>query len=255
MKIKKFFIFSMLLFIIATITNCTVQKRSYRNGYYVSWNKKASPLLKFAKHVEAKKVESKNISSETLNIKSTDTQEPLYASVQKLKKSDIKSSVIKPLKLANDSCGDLITLRDGTDIEARVIEVGSKAIKYKRCNNIEGPTIVVNVENVFMIKYANGTKEIFKKEEVKEENTSQYSQQQQQIVEKKTNGMAIASIATFVLYFTIIFAPLPFIFGLIALYQIKKNSEKYKGKWMAIVGVVPGFIALLILLIMILSVL
>ncbi|MEI8137119.1 MAG: DUF4190 domain-containing protein, partial [Bacteroidota bacterium] len=129
--------------------------------------------------------------------------------------------------------------------------IGPKAIKYKRCNNIEGPTIVVNIESVFIIKYANGTKELFKKEEKIQviPNQSAPKQQTNKSIEEQYNGMAIASIATFILYFTIILAPLPLIFGLIALHQFKKDPEKYKGKWMAIVGVIPGLLALFILFI------
>ena len=129
MKNRKLFILSILLFIVATITNCTVQKRSYQKGYYVSWNKKTSSHLKVAKNFEAKKAEPKLISSEIQSIKSSNTQEPLLASAQKLKKPEVKSAPIKPLKLVNDSCGDLIILRDGTEIEAKVIEIGPKAIK------------------------------------------------------------------------------------------------------------------------------
>ena len=252
MKIRKLFLFSILLFIVATITNCTLQKRSYRNGYYVSWNNKGSSHLKVAKHVEAKKVEPIQISSEVLNIKPSNTHEPLLASAQKLKKPEVKSSPIKLLKLLNDSCGDLITLREGTEIEAKVIEIGPKAIKYKRCNNLEGPTIVVNIDNVFMIKYSNGTKEVFKKEVIKKDEvqkTFSKPEEQKPKPPKEFNPMAIASIATFILYFTIILAPLPLIFGLIALHQFKKDPEKYKGKWMAIVGVIPGLLALFILFI------
>jgi hypothetical protein len=163
---------------------------------------------------------------------------------------------IKPLKLPEDSCGDVITLRDGSNIKVKVMEISSKVIKYKRCDNLNGPLIVVNTDNVFMIKYANGSKEVFKKSEVLDQVSSNLTNEQPKVklvIEKKYNDMAIASIATFILYFTIILAPLPFIFGIIALNQFKKNPEKYKGKWMAIVGVTPGIIALCVLLFLMLT--
>ena len=61
------------------------------------------------------------------------------------------------------------------------------------------------------------------------------------------------SLATFFLYFTIIFAPIPIIYGLIALHQFKKEPDKYKGKWMAVIGIAPGIIALCILLLAMLT--
>lgn len=57
---------------------------------------------------------------------------------------------------------DMITLKSGEDIEARVEEVGTEVIKYKKFDNQEGPTYSVEKSKVFMIRYANGTKEVFK---------------------------------------------------------------------------------------------
>ena len=172
-------------------------------------------------------------------------------------KSEVKRLNIKPLKLVEDSCGDLITLRDGTDIEAKVIEVGSKVIKYKRCNNIDGPTIVVSIENVFMIKYANGTKEVFKKEEVKEKkNTENYpSTQEKPVVVRKNNTMAVTSFILLFFSFLIIPAPISFVFGLVALDEFKKEPGKYKNKWMALIPVILGCIVLFLLLIAMLGLL
>ncbi|MDP3557234.1 MAG: DUF4190 domain-containing protein [Bacteroidota bacterium] len=254
---KKFASSLIILFIVATITNCTVQKRSYRKGYYVSWNKKASPVLKVAKQVDAKQLEEKSTLSKIQIIKYSNVQEPLYVSANKSNNAEVKSLSIKPLTLINDSCADIITMRDGSDIEGKVIEVSSKLIKYKRCNNLNGPTIVASIESVFMIKYANGTKEVFKSEEVKNEKPQEFYVQpieQKPIVKKKYNDFAIASIATFILYFTIILAPLPFIFGLIALHQIKKNPYEYKGKGMATIAVIPGFVALFILFLLLVAI-
>lgn len=257
MKINKLLIISMLICIGIISSNCTVQKRSYRSGYYVSWNKKTVPVLKIAKHTDEKNSASfQNEISKPETINTTKLQEPLFASVEKLVMREVKRLKVKPLMLAGDSCNDVITLRDGKDITVKVIEVSSKFIKYKRCDNLTGPLIVVNTDNVFMIKYANGSKEVFKKSLVLDQDRPNQTSEQIQIkpaIEKKYNDMAIASLATFILYFTIILAPLPFIFGLIALNQFKKNPEKYKGKWMAIVGATPGIIALCILLLLMLT--
>ena len=57
MKSHKIYLVTFLLLIVATISNCTVQKRSYRNGYYVSWNKKAVSSIRVVKQIETKTVE------------------------------------------------------------------------------------------------------------------------------------------------------------------------------------------------------
>ena len=56
---------------------------------------------------------------------------------------------------------DTITKRNGDEIQARVLEITLDAIKYKRFDNLEGPTIYISKGDVFMIVYENGTKETF----------------------------------------------------------------------------------------------
>ncbi len=258
MKSHKIYLVSFLLLIVATISNCTVQKRSYRNGYYVSWNKKAVPVSRIAKHVEEKGKETfvKEI-PETVKINAAQSQGPLLASVKKYVKSEVKRLNIKPLKLVEDSCGDVITLRDGNDITVKVMEISSKFIKYKNCDNLSGPLRVVNADNVFMIKYANGTKEVFKKEEVQvEKQTENYqSTQEKPVVVRKNNTMAVTSFILLFFSFLIIPAPISFIFGLVALGEFKKEPGKYKNKWMALIPVILGCIVLFLILIAMLGLL
>ena len=55
---------------------------------------------------------------------------------------------------------DLIVLRDGNMIEAKVTEISPSEIRYKRANHLDGPTIVVPAANVLSIRYANGKVDI-----------------------------------------------------------------------------------------------
>ncbi len=55
---------------------------------------------------------------------------------------------------------DLIILQDGSEIEAKVLEVSSENISYKKCNFQDGPTYVVVRKDIFLIKYKDGTKEL-----------------------------------------------------------------------------------------------
>ena len=56
---------------------------------------------------------------------------------------------------------DIILLRTGDEIKAIVNEVGIDIIKYKKFENQNGPTYSLEKSKVFMIKYTNGTKDVF----------------------------------------------------------------------------------------------
>ena len=55
---------------------------------------------------------------------------------------------------------DIITLKNGDEIRARVTEIGTTEIRYKRFENIDGPTIVLARSDVFLIRYENGTRDV-----------------------------------------------------------------------------------------------
>jgi len=55
---------------------------------------------------------------------------------------------------------DLIILKDGNTIEAKVIEISPTEIRYKRFDHLDGPTIVIMAVDVLSIRYENGRTEI-----------------------------------------------------------------------------------------------
>jgi len=55
---------------------------------------------------------------------------------------------------------DIITMRNGDEIKAKVTELSSSEIKYKRFENLEGPTIVIRRADVFAINYEDGRREV-----------------------------------------------------------------------------------------------
>lgn len=58
---------------------------------------------------------------------------------------------------------DVIIFQDGEEIEVKVVEIGTNEIKYKKWPpSGEAPIYVEIKENIFMIKYDDGTKDIFK---------------------------------------------------------------------------------------------
>ncbi len=56
---------------------------------------------------------------------------------------------------------DVIFKKNGDEISAKIEEVGITEVKYKKFDNQDGPWYTIQKSEVFMIKYANGTKEVF----------------------------------------------------------------------------------------------
>lgn len=59
---------------------------------------------------------------------------------------------------------DLITLRTGEEIQAKVLEIGTDEISYLKYSNLSGPTYRISRNLVFMIEYENGGKDVFGQE-------------------------------------------------------------------------------------------
>ena len=64
--------------------------------------------------------------------------------------------------LTAEDC-ETIVKRDGEEIEAKIVEVGIDEIRYKKCGMENGPVFVLKKSDVFMIRYANGEKDIITK--------------------------------------------------------------------------------------------
>jgi hypothetical protein len=56
---------------------------------------------------------------------------------------------------------DVMILKTGDEIKVKVLEVLPDIVKYKKWDNTEGPTYSSNKSEIFMIKYQNGTKDVF----------------------------------------------------------------------------------------------
>ncbi|MDR1341738.1 MAG: hypothetical protein LBK18_00615 [Prevotellaceae bacterium] len=59
---------------------------------------------------------------------------------------------------------DIITLKNGDEIKAKVQEIGISEVKYKKYDNLTGPVYTLLKAEIFMIKYENGKKDVFKDE-------------------------------------------------------------------------------------------
>ena len=68
------------------------------------------------------------------------------------------------ISVVNTFAQDIILKKDGSEIEAQVLEITDQQIKYKDFDFQSGPTRNINISDVFMITYANGQKEVFNKQ-------------------------------------------------------------------------------------------
>lgn len=151
-QLKKFAFIIPLLFLLS----CSVQKRHYQKGFYVSnsFQKKSS------KQEQGKEKIVTTVFSSTNN-----SEELLLASALPnlvLAKHQILST-INP-----DSLCDIIILKNGNDVKAKVLEITPIEVKYKKCLSPDGPLYIVKKADVFMIKYSNGTKEVIGIEQTNE---------------------------------------------------------------------------------------
>ena len=67
---------------------------------------------------------------------------------------------------------DIIIKKNGDEIKSKVIEVGTIEIKFKNFDNLTGPTYSILKAEVFVIKYENGTKDVFTQNETTQINTN-----------------------------------------------------------------------------------
>jgi len=68
------------------------------------------------------------------------------------------------------SAQDILYKTSGEQIQVKVLEVSKTDVKYKLTSNIEGPDYVLPKKDVFMVEYANGSKDVFANDN-KEKNT------------------------------------------------------------------------------------
>ena len=240
--------------LIITFTSCSIEKRTYRSGYHVTWHKKK---------VENEKISGTNIKNDASTGNKVDEVLPLPLEEKvQVVNSDIplaatNTSVpaavnVKQNKLSRffQDCDNII-LRNGDEISAKVLEVTIDVIKYRKCDNPDGPIYSILKSDVFMIKYANGTKDIISKEN---ETGKRFSQTLSDSPPKDETmgiiGMILGIIAWFIPVFALAIAMLvmAFTLGIASLSKIQKNPGKYKGKGFAITAIALGVVGIILIL-------
>lgn len=227
------------------LSHCTVQKRKYREGFYVSLKK--SPVEK----VISKSAPGKN--KPFLVSK----RQALDVPVNGQKVMGLKASVIpvgeqpkhkpdiRPLPSRQDSCGDRLIFNDGEELQVKVYEISSSQVKYKPCDHLDGPMHVCAKETLFMISYSSGVSEVIKSEAA---GTSRSAASASNVQEKTINKNAKTGFLFALFSWTIILAPVAFILGFSGLVQIMNHPDEYSGLGFAIAAILIPVILITLLL-------
>lgn len=65
------------------------------------------------------------------------------------------------LSALNLAAQDIIVMKNGDEVEAKVTKVGTTEVEYHKWSNQDGPVYSVAKSDVFMVKYKNGEKDVF----------------------------------------------------------------------------------------------
>ena len=83
---------------------------------------------------------------------------------------------------------DVITKKTGDDLQVKIIEVGQSEIKFKKHDNQEGPIFTISKSDVLIVRYANGTKDIFDQENKKANNLESATSTEDQYQKGQTDA-------------------------------------------------------------------
>jgi hypothetical protein len=240
--LMKYYIIALSLLVLSA---CSVQKRKYQRGYYVSWKheKCAGKESQTGKIIEAEHSIGNKSLTGTDTVKSNEP--PYYHADRPEANADNKLQVT-----AEDDCDNII-FKDGSELRVKILDRTPEEIKYKRCELPDGPVYTAKRSSIFMIKYANGTREVFTTESRQPQSRSSSRYQQPQRVQP----MAVMALVFGILGIwplTFIGSIVAVILGSIARNRIERQPEKYKGEGMAIAGQVLGIVIISIFLVILL---
>ncbi|MFK8038272.1 MAG: TM2 domain-containing protein [Crocinitomicaceae bacterium] len=155
-----------------------IQKRKYNRGWHISSSKNGNAIdlarnkPDFIQRTTKNKLSifeetTKVVSKKIINSEILSSKVRLNKIVQKehikINTNSFKNHTIKD----NIEC-DIIVLKNGNEIQAKVIEVGTTELKYKMCDNLDGPIFSKSISDISVLKYPNGTKTVFDEEAEKD---------------------------------------------------------------------------------------
>ncbi|MFO0356114.1 MAG: hypothetical protein ACK50A_04105 [Sphingobacteriaceae bacterium] len=222
--------------VLIAAVSCSVKKRNYRDGYYIDWAHKKKGNVSTQKEF---KLPNHQLEKDEVVASSAINKEALVLADDQLL-LPIKDQT-NPLTLALlDTCGDKILFKSGDMILGKVLEITDDKIKYKRCDNIDGPLFVVSKGSVQSITYVNGVVDVIVPPAYNPGNGNNYepgrSYNGPQIIHPKAAwgfGLLIAGLLTFIIGIGVIGIVLALIFSTKAQKEIIADPKRYKGLTLA----------------------
>ena len=244
---KIFQLVSVSVILITLFSSCSVEKRKYVPGYNVEW-KNSNPAAGRNAFVQDNKDGERKITAA-----GQPAAVPIICGETTTTSADsstrssfpISEKANEQINVLPDEC-DVIIFKNGDEIKAKVSEISQDEIKYKKCEDQNGPTFILKKSEVFMIKYSNGTKDIISQDTPVETNYKPS--------EKEDNGifgiLSLAAIMSCVLLIafqtaqaaTILLFPAAIVFAIIGL----GKNRKGKGFAIATLVVVTAFFLLIL---------
>lgn len=241
-----FKLFTIVFTIMFLVPSCTMEKRIYTSGYNLDWsssNKKSNQKELLINENQTKSNLTNNsqseISTNIVDKKLTTCNEALLASGDNSFIS-FKSNEYSSINLLEEC--DNIILKNGEEIKAKVIEITQDEIKYKKCDNLNGPIYSIKKVEVLIIKYFNGTKDIIN---ISENNSIPKNiKQDGKRIESFSYASYFTSLLGAIIAFSfsiglgILLCLAAIVLGVIGLIRIKKHSDIYKGRGFAILAII-----------------
>ncbi|MDP2386275.1 MAG: DUF4190 domain-containing protein [Bacteroidota bacterium] len=239
-----------LLLLLFFLSACSIQKRTYRKGYYIDWKKNNIDVQTTGTKKTITTKETLPVQDEIQNpqlLCFNDKQE-IPTEILQSNNKNTKPFIGKKVLNKEETCNDTIELSSGAKMIVTILEVNVSVIKYKKCNHLNGPLYEISKTKVRAITYDGGLKQTFKPSA-----SADYSSQTKQPALKKDpkyHPLAIASFVCSLISFLIIpafiTAPLAVIFGIVALKKINESSGVYKGEIFASLGIFFGILGCLL---------
>lgn len=238
-----------------------MQKRRYQNGYYVDKqhtkqkSKSTADDVYVGKPETASPTRNSNINKAPQSVEISQPPPPVEAAAPETKEitDSVNLAIQNPVSTeTKDSC-DVVLMRSGEEIRAKVLEITEGEVKYKKCAMPDGPLYVARKSEVFMLKYTNGSKEVFPetlstptspRQESQERINDYRTQNQQRTMHPDAVDAFLMGLLGLVYYGSI----RAIVMGIGALRDIRKDPLAYKGEGFAIAGIVLGALKLLLVL-------
>lgn len=163
--------------------------------------------------------------------------------------------------VSSESSCDIIMLKNGDEIEAKVTEIGSYEIKYKLCDNLEGPVYTKPKNEIFKIKYANGTSTLISEIQTEQPTVSVFNEPNtntgprdntQALMWMAITGIILGTLSF--LIFGLLFSLAAIALGVTALILLNKKKPEKRSRrvrnlsiWSIIIGAVVFVLTLFLL--------